>query len=295
MAIQDKTFEKSRDLLEYLLWDSAALDQKTRRTTIYRGHANADWRLIPTILRSDTEPVRTLKNQLKLADEQQVWFEFQMLRSFIYACDEAGVFVPGDSVKFRSRNLLDGEFQKYHDAPYTWPGEDLVEAMALARLHGLPTRLLDWTTNPHIAMYFAASEALRMKWAKGQKLAIFELKLDRNVYLDSPPGQIRVLQVPGSISKNVAAQQGLFTVQPVREQKGENAVTKGLEQYISPSSRSSMRKLTIPVEECLGLYKLCRDLGYGAARLYPGADGVRKSVIEDQWYLAADARVRGHA
>ena len=219
-----------------------------------------------------------------------------MLRAFIYGCDEAGVIVPGNSIKFRNANLTDQEFQKYHEAPYVWPGEDLVEAMALARLHGLPTRLLDWTKNPHIAMYFAASEALGMSWKEGQKLAIFELKLDRNVYLDSHrPGQIRVLHVSGSISENVVAQQGIFTIHPVHEQKGEIAATKGLEQYLSSSSRSSMRKLTIPVEECVGLYKLCRDIGYGAARLYPGADGVRKSVIEDQWYLAAYAGVRDHA
>ena len=297
MAIQEKTFEKSRDLLEYFLWDSTPVDQDQYHSTIYRGHASADWELIPTILRPDTVvPLGELQNQSQLVCEEQVWFEFQMLQRFIYGCDDAGVIVLGDSVKFRNQNLLDREFQKYHDAPNNWPGEDLVEAMALARLHGLPTRLLDWTKSPLIAMYFAASEALPMGWEEGQNLAIFELKLDSNVYLDSHRhGRIRVLQVPGSISKNVAAQQGLFTIHPVRERKGEIAATKGLEQYLSSSSRSSMRKLTIPVEESVGLYKLCKGLGYDAVRLYPGADGASKSVVEDQWYFVADANVRGHA
>ena len=136
-----------------------------------------------------------------------VW-NFRMLRAFIYACDESGVTVPRDSVKFRSKNLVNQEFQKYHDAPNSWPGEDLVEAMALARLHGLPTRLLDWTQNPQIAMYFAASEALQRDWEEGQKLAIFEFKLNRNVYLDGSPGQIKLLQVPGSISKIVMCSKG---------------------------------------------------------------------------------------
>ena len=265
-------------------------DSNADNEIIYRGHSNAKWDLVPTILRSPS--IQRLEKLVGhyLNSEDQVWAEFVTLQQFIYSCDVAGTAVPNDSVRFREENLAQERIIEYIQYPNRWPSKELMDSMAMAQLHGLPTRLLDWTTNPYVAAYFAASQALR-DWSRreeGQELAIFALK--QGAYSNTYCGPVRILRVGSSTSDNVVAQQGLFTVHPILEEKGQRVVVKNLEEYL-PSDRS-MLKLTVPVKECVDLYQLCLQFGFNAARLFPTADGASRTVIENQLHILAHAEMQ---
>jgi len=275
------------------IWaELSALHQSTNfddTEVIYRGQGNAQWDLIPTLLRPQSIEVFKHLISDKLLSQDLVWAEFSMLRDFIYFCDEAGSIIPNDSVGFRERNLFDHNFQKYLPNLDEWPHEELIDAMAMAQLHGIPTRLLDWTTNPFIAAYFAMSHALsEPDWKGDQEIAIFAF--DKGTSKNTFRGEVRVLKVSGSVSKNVVAQHGVFTVHPLLEKVDEPVFIKSLEEYL-PSDQSIL-KLTMPISECFKLYKLCSLFGINAARLFPNADGASRAVIENQSYVLASMAYR---
>ncbi|HED2715663.1 TPA: FRG domain-containing protein, partial [Enterobacter asburiae] len=88
------------------------------KNIVYRGMTNAKWELKPSIGRLDIE------DSAREATERLIFEQFKQ-QALPY-------------LDFTPRN--------------EW------EWLALAQHHGLPTRLLDWTTNPLIALYFSVED-----------------------------------------------------------------------------------------------------------------------------------------
>ena len=258
---------------------------------IYRGQADADWKLSPTILREDA--IRLLRKVWpppKTADEQ-VGMEYIMLKRFASCCDAVGVSLP--EVAWDNSWYM----KKCMDNPEGWPPpaigptkENVLNIMAKAQLHGLPTRLLDWTTNPYVAVQFAVSDALRLreedKTHSEHKLAIWELNRKK-----IPAGRVRVFNASRTISENIAAQLGLFTVHRLRGRKGKPTVEYSLEEELGALPDHPLRKLTVPISQLTDLYELCQRAGVDSARLFPGVDGVTKAVMDEFRYVTASSPI----
>jgi hypothetical protein len=200
-----------------------------------------------------------------------------ILEQFVNQCDLLGLKIVNDSAELRE-NLDPQTYpaDKYYINPSEWPSENLIELMALAQHHGVPTHLLDWSKRSYVAAHFAASAALAKYDIEDNdaKIAVWALNVEKIRSYKN----INIIKVPGSTSSNLAAQSGLFTVlkQPIG--RGQSFPHKPLEDEFASFPDTPLWKITLPVKYTANVLDLCELYGVSASTLFHGFDGAAKAV-----------------
>ena len=245
---------------------------------IYRGQANADWKLEPSILRTKSHGIYQFPGLSGLdSSEISVFCEVYALSEFAKQCDSSGLRIPGDSPEFRRDYLNHFEVaKKVISGERFWASEEYSEIMALAQHHGLPTRLLDWSYRSYVAAYFAASDAIRIcNSTPEQRLAVWVMLPGEEI------NAIGIIRVPGNNNANIANQSGLFTLlkqrcYPEQPKAGDNC----LDDYIARTLVDHLAKITLPISESAKVLDLCRRYGVTAATLFPDYSGAVRATLE---------------
>lgn len=281
---------KTANGLWELLSPTNELFEKKPFKLIYRGQADETWKLIPSLLRDDksNQLMRIFTKKAKAGE--LVSNEVEVLKNFVEHCDNVGLKIPNDSIKFRNENLDGNNLDKFNRNPNLWPNEKLFELMAMAQHHGVTTRLLDWTESPYVAVYFASSSAMKRyiellenkESIDDKKIAIWVLNTEsKNLY------DLKIITPPRSLSQHLSAQKGLFTVHPhIRDDKGDTII-KGLEEEFATLPYTPLLKITLPLSESINLYNLCEKIGMTATTVFPNTQGIDIGIKDtlNRWYL----------
>lgn len=152
-------------------------------------------------------------------------------------------------------------------APYlTFHPTNEWEWLAIAQHHGLPTRMMDWTTNPLVAAYFATthnpSKSDSAIYAISNQHSLDRAQFDQSPYKLSKS----VIFSPRHATQRITTQSGLFIVP---SQVDEPFSCEGLEKWVVT------KKCRVEIE-----IMLCR-YGITTASMFPGLDGIAKSLVRD--------------
>ncbi len=190
-----------------------AVQRHHKHGWIYRGIANSSFELLPKIGRTEFRPQYSVKTEKLL------------LRTF----------------KQRAVRFV-----------HPLPTSDL-EWLAVGQHHGLPTRLLDWTYSPLVALYFAVREL------PNDEAAVYCRHMSRGKN-DFDPFSVTVAQkyYPPHISPRMPVQNALFTVEP--------------DPTVAPDIKTGV-KLIVPQNAKQGLRERLSLLGVHDESMFPDLDG----------------------
>jgi hypothetical protein len=234
-------YESWDDFMRYLRPELFKASPFTRGRYLFRGVCNADFELVSSFDRRFP------------ALEERETVSAALLQAF--------------------RDAIDGEV----DSSVIADDDTL---LALGQHHGLPTRLLDWTSSPYVAAYFALSDAITYPQVAGAYVSIWALHLAAPIW--GKDMGVRVVQVHAAANLRLRNQAGCFT-------RSVNAHAS-IEAYVesAPHGGTALTQLSLPASHAArGLADL-EMMGITAARMFPDLVGAAQAATMSVRLAATD-------
>jgi FRG domain len=218
---------------------------------------------------------------------------------FLSDADQMGFSIPSDRPELRDPRRAIAAYD-----PHEFPPVEKLHMYALAQHYGIPTRLLDWTTRPLVAAYFAVKEVAKTlasgSGGSAPSCAVWALSRPFVEHITTKaafdPG-ILVVTAPKATNPNLAAQGGVFTV--VQPRSGDPHPLPDLDQVLLANvaqipaawqARMPLAyKFTLPASESRRVLRMLSFEGIHGGAVFPGLGGVVEAIRERHLFALTHA------
>ncbi|MCF9034715.1 FRG domain-containing protein [Acinetobacter nectaris] len=282
--VHEETLETMEDVIQHLCPFKKKISKLfgINSTFIFRGVSDHNYQLQPSLYRGFEK---------KSHNRDVLLEELRLLKDFVEACDLSGTQIPADSYKLRIEINSDNTiFNRMMKEQSSWLVDGtLNEIIGLAQHYGVPTRFLDWSYQPLVALYFASIGAIKKmnndldKDYSDSYIAVW-------AYLPTNHSRVKVVDLPRSINSHISYQQGCFTFiiqdrdrfSPINRSDNDRSKTLFMDTYLRQDDltnniilapKTLLVKLKIPYSLVTEIYKYCDAYSFNAATLFRGPHG----------------------
>lgn len=312
MKITELDYDSYNDFLNDLKPNQKL--NKLQNNYIFRGQGK-DWPLIPLALRPEkTANLLNIglineKNEDLIKEEHSEFSyrfaELSYLINFYKNANTTGLKFPKNpfsSYDYSTPDLVNKSDYLNVVCYNEWLPDDLEDVAALAQHYDVPTRLLDWSFDINVALYFASCKAVEIM-VESQSLTVLDdyIVIWALAYSDlekmkkskpnlSPP--IKFVIPEYSYNPNLCAQKGILSYWKTfnKSNAPENySISKTLDSLLKDFeckipeylNTTVMYKIKLPVKESAKILDHISRIGFNASKIFPGYYGASKKIKED--------------